>query len=283
MFEKLFKKMTDIGVRKSVVDSRKYSIYPSNLNLVDAFCEIDKYFSENGFKEQTGLCPRAKYIVYVDDNRNLLSYNYADFLKILKKYPKPKSVFIHAHWESKTKLPFMWGIDLNRSSIEFEVEADDLTFLDGLHEQSRRIFKASNPSPEKSPYLLRYNLKKTIFLAHRFDESGRNISAALEKILRRIGFQIVEGEGYEARDIPQKIKDRIFSQDIFLCLVTPGDSSWIIGETTFAMAHNKYIIIICEDGIDFKKGIIGTDYEHITFPKGNIEKSFSDIVYALPS
>jgi hypothetical protein len=283
MFEKFFKKITDIGVRRTIIDTRKYSIYPSNLNLVETFCEIDKYFSENGFKEQTGLCERAKYIVRIDDNRNLLSHNYTDFSKILKKYPKPKSVYIHTHWESKTKLPFMWGIDLGRSSIEFEVEADDLTFLDGLHEQSRRIFQASNLNPEKSPYLSRYNLKKTIFLAHRFDDSGKNVSAALEKLLRRIGFQIVVGEGYEARDIPQKIRDRILTQDIFICLVTLGDSSWIISETTFAMAHNKYIIIICEDGVEFKKGIIGTDYEHITFPKDNIEKSFSDIVYALPS
>ena len=265
-------------------DGRKYSIYPSTLNLLNAFCDIETYFTETGFEKRTGVCSNDKYHVDLDDKQWLQGRNYADILKILRKHPNPQEVNVHSHWKNKKgKQEIMWGIRLTSSSITLDIEADDLTFLDGLHEQSRRIFQASNPTPEKSPYLSRYNLKKTIFMAHRFDESGRNISAALEKLLRRIGFQIVEGEGYEARDIPQKIKDRIFSQDIFLCLVTPGDSSWIIGETTFAMAHNKYIIIICEDGIDFKKGIIGTDYEHITFPKGNIEKSFSDIVYALPS
>ena len=88
---------------------------------------------------------------------------------------------------------------------------------------------------------------------------------------------------YEARDIPQKVRERILTQDILICLVTSGDSSWLLSETTFAMAHNKYIVIICEENIDLKKGILGMDYEHIPFPKNNIEKSFSDIVYALPT
>jgi len=35
--------------------------------------------------------------------------------------------------------------------------------------------------------------------------------------------------------------------------------------------------------MDVKKGILGADYEHLLFPPGNIEKAFSDLLYALPS
>ncbi len=57
---------------------------------------------------------------------------------------------------------------------------------------------------------------------------------------------------------------------------------WILSEAAYAKGKNKYIIIICQDDITFNKGIIGGDYEHLTFPKDLIEKCFSDLVYALP-
>jgi hypothetical protein len=65
-------------------------------------------------------------------------------------------------------------------------------------------------------------------------------------------------------------------------LVTPGDSAWINSEAATAKALNKYLIIICQEKVDFKKGIIGEDYKHMTFPEGLVEKCFSELVYALP-
>jgi hypothetical protein len=98
----------------------------------------------------------------------------------------------------------------------------------------------------------------------------------------RLGFDVLEGEGYETRDIPGKVADRIKSQDIFILLATPGDTSWILGEAAYAKALNKYLIILVQDNVALKKGIIGTDHEHISFPNGNTEKAFDDFLYALP-
>ena len=268
-----------------VKDIRAYTIYPSNLDLVIAFSEIEQYFHNNGFSEQTFCrCPNNKFNIDVDGRNSLCVRNFKNVLKILKKNPHPREIYIHSHWiNKKTKKEYMWSITQAAPCIVISIESDDLTFIDGLHEQTRKIFQASNPIPEKSPYLSRCNLKKTIFLAHRFDSEGKDASNTLGHFLRRLGFQVIEGEGYEARDIPQKVRERILTQDIFICLVTPGDSNWLISETAFALAHNKYIIIVCEDGIEFQKGIIGMDYEHITFPKSLIEKSYCDVVYALPS
>lgn len=36
------------------------------------------------------------------------------------------------------------------------------------------------------------------------------------------------------------------------------------------------------NGVNFNKGIIGGDYEHLPFSDAGIEKCFSDLVYALP-
>jgi hypothetical protein len=128
----------------------------------------------------------------------------------------------------------------------------------------------------------RYDLKPTVFLAHRFDEQGRNYAETLGRFLRRLGFEVLAGEGYEARDIPAKVVERLRSQDIFVCLVSEGDPTWILSEAAFARGLSKYIVILVQDDLQFKKGIIGTDYEHMTFPKGFIEKTYCDLLYALP-
>jgi hypothetical protein len=162
------------------------------------------------------------------------------------------------------------------------VNSDDLDTVSAVHDKLREIFHASNPHQEQIERLSKYNLKKSIFLAHRFDDYGNKQGEILNRFLRRLGFDVKEGSGYETRDIPDKVAEKIRSQDIFICLVTPGEASWILSEASFAKGRNKYIIIICQDNITFSKGIIGGDYEHLLFPKDNIENSFSDLVYALP-
>ena len=263
-------------------DIRRHYVYPSNLDIPNAFSEMANYFKECGYKQSLGVCHNDGHYIEINASRSLQGRNFSDILKIFKEYPNPLSVHIHSHWKSK-KIDFMWGIDFNQSGISFDIEAEELNFLEGVHEQSRHIFQAYLSEPEKSPYLSQMNLKKTIFLAHRFDEHANLTRDRLCVFLRRLGFDVKEGEGYEDRDIPKKVIDRICTQDIFLCLVTPGDTSWITSEVAFAKAHGKYIIFLCEEGTDFKKGIIGTDYEHITFSKTTVEKSFSELLYALPT
>jgi hypothetical protein len=57
----------------------------------------------------------------------------------------------------------------------------------------------------------------------------------------------------------------------------------IASEAAYAHGHKKYIVFLAEEGTEVKKGILGADYEHLTFPRGNVEKAFSDLLYALPS
>ena len=110
-----------------------------------------------------------------------------------------------------------------------------------------------------------------VFLAHRFDDEGTVTAAILGRFLRRLGYDVKEGEGYEARDIPSKVSERISSQDIFICIATKGDHAWILSEAAYAKALKKYIILMCRDDTTFNKGILGQNYEHMTCPSGFVE------------
>ncbi|MGO9481382.1 MAG: hypothetical protein ACLP05_06345 [Candidatus Kryptoniota bacterium] len=125
-------------------------------------------------------------------------------------------------------------------------------------------------------------MKKSIFLAHRLDESANKQAETLSRFLIRLGFDVKEGSGYETKESPDKVADKIRKQDILICLVTPRDAGWILSGTAFAKGIRKYIVILCQEDVTFNKGIIGGDYEHLLFPKDNIEKCFSGLVYALP-
>jgi hypothetical protein len=186
----------------------------------------------------------------------------------------------HCHWK-KGDVDIGVTISVRRSGISATVRAADLATIGGIHDKICEIFQARNPHKERSQ-VSKYDLKPTIFIAHRFDNQGNTYSDTLTRFLRRLGFDVLEGEGYEARDIPSKVADRIRAQDIFICLVSEGDSTWILTETAYAKGISKYIIVLVQDDLPFKKGIVGADYEHIAFPKNTIERAYSDLLYALP-
>ena len=153
--------------------------------------------------------------------------------------------------------------------------------LAGLHDRIADLFQARNPVVENG-VKSRSDLRPTVFLAHRFDELGKRYAEVVGRFLRLVGFEVLQGEGYEARDIPEKVADRIRSQDLFVCIVSGGDPTWLLSEAAFAKGLSKYMVILVEEGLAFKKGIVGADYEHLTFPKDFVEKAFNELLYALP-
>lgn len=263
-------------------DSRQYRIYPNDLSIRTAYESLYNHLERCGYVEnKKPSCSQVVFIVCLSNERTLQTRTSQEFLALLKQYPTPQSLSTHCHWVKKDALVTV-EVNVQSSKIDTTVSADDLTTLAGLHDKIAEFFQARNPIEEKRS-VSRYDLKPTVFLAHRFDEQGRNYAETLERFLRRLGFEVLEGDSYEARDIPAKITDRIRSQDIFLCLISEGDPTWILSEAAFAKGLSKYLVILVQDDIQFNKGIIGTDYEHMTFPKGIIEKTYSDLLYALPS
>ncbi len=263
-------------------DSRTYSVYPSDLNIELAFRKFRDYLVENKYEGGKKTSEGHIFKLNVSPYRTLLANDFNEFMKLLDKFPNSLPLEVHTSWKKKSDVVFANYIYLSKSKLNVSVNSDDLDIISAIHDKIAEAFQASNPHQEQIERLSKYNLKKSIFLAHRFDEYGNKQAEVLNRFLIRLGFDVKEGSGYEAKDIPDKVGGKIRQQDIFICLVTPGDTSWILSEAAFAKGHNKYIVIICQEDVTFSKGIIGGDYEHLSFPKSNVEKCFSDLVYALP-
>ena len=229
------------------------------------------------------MCQSIRYTATINSTRTLSASTWAEFLKVIDRHPNPKRIFVHSHWSCKDRPDVEVFLSISSREIEITVGSSDEAVLELLHRELKENFQASNPAPAKSPLLSKWKLKKTVFLAHRFDSYGTTIASVVQKFLSRCGFSIVEGEGYEARMIPAKVTERIQSNDILLAVITAGDATWISSEAAFAHGQGKYIVFLVEEGAAFKKGILDEDYEHITFPKANVEKAFSELLYALPS
>jgi hypothetical protein len=263
-------------------DSRKYLVYPSDLDIVKSFRELKAYLNDCGYEGGKRTLAEHSFKLEVTPYRTLLPSNFDEFLKVLEKFPNSLPLEVHTSWKKKRDIGFANYIYISKSMIMVSVNSDDLDIISAIHDKLREVFQASNPHQEQIEHLSKYDLKKSIFLAHRFDEDGNRQAEILGRFLRRLGFDVKEGLGYETKDIPDKVASKIKSQDIFVSLVTPGDASWVLSETAYAKGIKKYIVIICQKDVDFKKGIIGGDYEHLSFPKDNIEKCFSDLLYSLP-
>lgn len=263
-------------------DSRDYSVYPSNLDIPSSFKRYKEFLQDREYKGGEKTSDRHKFSLAVSPYRTLLAKDFEEFIKLLDKYPNSLPIELHTLWKKGSTLWFANYIYLSKSSLSISVNSDDLDIISSVHDNLQDCFQASNPHQDQIERLSKYGLKKSIFLAHRFDELGSELSSILNRFLVRLGFDVKEGAGYEAKDIPEKVAMKIDCQDIFIALVTSGDNSWILSEAAYAKGKNKYLIIICQDSVTFNKGIIGGDYEHLPFPEASIEKCFSELVYALP-
>ena len=106
MFKKLFEtsSILDFSSKEEELlrDTRIYSIYPSNLDLLSAYSELQKYFDDIGFKEEpNSRCSNNAHRIEIDDKQFFQVRNYSGVLKILNKHPHPKKVHIHSHWKHK--------------------------------------------------------------------------------------------------------------------------------------------------------------------------------------
>ena len=158
-------------------DCRHYSFYPNDLNFFACFTGLQEVFRESAIKEVTG-CPDVRYRVQAESSRSLQARDFKDFLKLLQKHSTALPILIHSHWKTKHRETVFLGIRIGSLGIEVDIEADDLNTISAFHDHIRDIFRASNPEPERNPEPRLRNLKKSVFLAHRFDDRGNLVAAA---------------------------------------------------------------------------------------------------------
>jgi hypothetical protein len=111
---------------------------------------------------------------------------------------------------------------------------------------------------------------KSVFLSYRFAES--DYIEGLQTLLKRDGFHIITGQNANTF-ISQAILERIKSCEYFVCLMTRADekrdgtfttSPWLLEEKGAALAMDKRIVLMVEDGVNDIGGLQG-DWQRINF------------------
>ena len=100
-----------------------------------------------------------------------------------------------------------------------------------------------------------------------FDDRDRDINDYVINILKALKIDFETGESYSKDSIPQKVKSRIQSSDLFIIILVKREkiegggyttSSWLLKELGIAQGSRKDVIAFVEKDI---KGIAGLNYE----------------------
>jgi len=131
------------------------------------------------------------------------------------------------------------------------------------------------------------------FIGHSFDDKDAIIVNKIIDHIESLDIECETGEKPQHGSVSEKIKKRIISNDIFVGIFTCDNkiliengrlrkkdsyttSNWVIQESGFAIAENKKLIFLVEEGIYRFPGLQG-DQEYIPFSRDLLETAFTKI------
>jgi hypothetical protein len=120
-------------------------------------------------------------------------------------------------------------------------------------------------------------LKRSAFIAHRFDEKGMDLAEKLARFLSLLGFSVKTGRAFAPKSVSDKVKERLQSQSIIFAILTPGDpKTWLIQESVL-QHENKPLFILKQSDASFDPGMLA-DHEYIPFIDGHFESTYQPIL-----
>ena len=131
------------------------------------------------------------------------------------------------------------------------------------------------------------------FVGHSFDDKDIDVVRKIKDFIESLGIKCETGEKPQYGYVAEKVKNRIIDNDVFVGIFThdkkillengksnEGDfyatSNWVIQESGFAIAKNKKLIFLVEEGI-YKFPKLQGDQEYIIFNKKSLDKAFTKI------
>ncbi len=91
-------------------------------------------------------------------------------------------------------------------------------------------------------------ISEDVFLARSFHADDEKVSREVEGMLHALGYRVVSGESSEAKEVSEKVKERIESCDVTVALMTPfhgpngleaRPSSWVVSELAWGRAQGR--------------------------------------------
>lgn len=158
----------------------------------------------------------------------------------------------------------------------------DQNFLKELQELIPKIYPMVISEKEET--------KMSVFLSHRFAES--EYVQGITKLLEQNGFKVITGKSANAF-ISKAILERIRECEFFLCLMTKhkqkkdgtwSTSPWLLEEKGAAIALNKRIVLMVEEGVtEAEIGGLQGDWQRIHFGQKGFLNAALEAAYQLKS
>ena len=114
------------------------------------------------------------------------------------------------------------------------------------------------------------------FVGQSFSEEDDNVNEPIKRLIRAFGLTVTTGEKPKAGTVSAKVRERIEAAQVFVGIFTRRDklaggtgwaaSAWVIDEKAYALAKNKRLILIKEQGVKSVGGLQG-DYEYLEFQR----------------
>mgnify|MGYP005854555321 CR=1 FL=1 len=137
-------------------EDREYSVYPSDLNVYDAFKSFDEYLKSNGYTPIGQKRDSHFLTIYDGEFRRLHAEDFDEFMRTLEKHPNALPIYLHYNWEKGKDSDFSSIINVRKSGLEICIRSDDLDIVSSIHDRIRTFFKASNPLEENAERLSKY-------------------------------------------------------------------------------------------------------------------------------
>jgi hypothetical protein len=249
-------------------------IDPTSFNLDEA---SDFIFS---IREKYAEIVFVLYYYQVDAERNAAEFYRGERRRFMHYYKLDKQTAIGA-FEDELNYVF----DKIQSDLSWRMSRENILQLEN---EAQSILKNKNESQESKLIIdlkeIIKNLQektqtksiksKTVFFSHRFAEL--EYVEGLTKYLQDNGFEVVTGKSANT-SISKAIIQRIKECEFFLCLMTKDKkidensyttSPWILEEKGVALAYEKPLVLMIEEGVTDFGGLQG-DWQRIQFkPKG---------------
>ena len=130
----------------------------------------------------------------------------------------------------------------------------------------------------------------SVFVGQSFATADKAVVEVIKDLLDAYGLKVVTGRKPAGSTISSKVRGRIESCDLFVGVFTRGDklsgsdqwstSAWVVDEKAFAMAKDKRIILIKEEGVKSIGGLQG-DYEFLDLNRAEMATLLIGLVATL--
>ena len=125
------------------------------------------------------------------------------------------------------------------------------------------------------------SLRRSCFIAHRFNAEGDELAERLSRFLQLLGFDTTSGRAFAPGSVAEKVKGRLAERSIVFAILTSGDDkTWLVQESLLASLSEKPVFLLKEDSYIHNGGLL-SDHEYIPFKSPRIETSFIPIIEGL--